>query len=201
MNSFFTFILDFLFPPSSETLELRKLAAAELFTHMPPAPESPLPFITSLFAYKHPLVAELIKGIKNKKNRHSLSLGGYAFFKKLPEGKCILMPIPISDRRRRERGYNQCELLIDEILKLDVEKRFEKRCDILTRIRHTEEQKLKDRASRLSSRDIFAAKFLPITVPIILIDDVTTTGSTLKEAREVLLRVGYTNVGAFTLAH
>jgi predicted amidophosphoribosyltransferase len=36
---------------------------------------------------------------------------------------------------------------------------------------------------------------------IIIIDDVTTTGSTLKEARDELLKAGYVNVTALSIAH
>lgn len=200
MNSFFSFILDALFPPSKETLELRTLEPAHLALRLPVAPPSPFPFISSVFAYKDPLVAEMISAIKNKRDRHAFRLAGHALFGKLHD-KALLVPIPLSKKKRRERGYNQSELLIDEIIKLDSENRFQKNTEILKRVKHTEEQKLKTRQERLGNKNIFSVTYVPIDLPIILIDDVTTTGSTLKEAHEVLLSTGYTDVRALTLAH
>lgn len=204
MNSLFSHILDFIFPPSTEALELRALSPGEIFTKLPHAELLPFSFITPLLAYKHPLTSELIHSIKNRRNQHAFRLGGFALYQKLKEipGQVVLVPIPLSKRRLRERGYNQCELLIDEVLKLDREKKLEKNLDILKRTKHTTEQKLKNRSERLSeSRNIFSANKTSLTYPIVLIDDVVTTGATLKEAYEVLLSAGYMDVSAFTLAH
>ncbi len=205
MQSFLLILLDFIFPPSKETLELRALSPEKMKEVLPKAPPPPLPFITSLFAYKSVLVAELIKEIKNRKNKHIMRSAGYALYKALlgrPQEKIILIPIPISKKRRRERGYNQCELLIDEILKLDTVGKFEKRFDLLVRARHSEDQKLKSREERLSeSQEIFTATKENISGPLVLIDDVATTGSTLNSAREALLKAGYADVSALTVAH
>ena len=200
MRDFFTFIIDLIFPPSPEALELRALSPATLFTRLPPAPTPPYPFITSLFAYKNPLVRELVLSIKNRKDRHAIELGAYALREVLKgtRGKIVLVPIPISKKRRSERGYNQCELLIDAI------DGFEKNFNLLMRAKHTEQQKFKNRKGRLAgTEDLFEVKEALVDKDhsIILIDDVATTGSTLKEAREALLRAGYMNVKAVTLAH
>ncbi len=168
-----------------------------------PAPPPPYTFITSLFAYKNSLASELIWNIKYKKNHHALRCGGYALYQKLPKNvPTILIPIPSSKKRRKERGYNQCELLIDEIIKLDSGKIFEPRFDILKRIKNIKSQTLKNRGERIkNTEDIFEVCDSSAKKPIILIDDVVTTGSTLKEAQETLLKAGYRNVSALTLAH
>lgn len=203
MRHFFNLIIDFLFPPSAEALQLRAISPENVNRELPPAPAPSHPFITSLFAYKSPLVSELIWSIKYKKDRHAIELGGYALHEKLKlRGKAILIGIPISKKRRKERGYNQTELLINEIVRLDKEEKFEKRFDILSKPKHIERQTLKNRKERIESMDgIFQAKLVQLNFPIILIDDVTTTGSTIKEARDTLLRAGYENISALTLAH
>jgi len=203
MRGFFTHILDFIFPPSKETLELRALSRADLFEKLPRANFSPHPFITSLFAYKNPLVAELIWSIKYKKDRHAIELGSYALYRALEKrDAAVLIPIPVSKKRRNERGYNQCEVLVGGILALDKENKFEQRFDILFRTRHMERQTLKNRKERMENMErIFHAEKVPLNAPIILIDDVVTTGSTLQEVRNTLIRAGYENVSALTLAH
>lgn len=201
------FLIDLIFPPSPEDLELRKLSLENIFEKLPVAPAPPFPFITSLFAYKNKLVSTLIWNIKYKKDRHAIECGGYALYTKLKEmnlANILLIPIPISKKRRKERGYNQCELLVNEIIKLDTEKIFKKDFDLLVRMKHMERQTLKNRKERLESAEsVFdIGKDLENKeIRIIIIDDVTTTGSTLKEAREVLIKNGYTNVQALTLAH
>jgi competence protein ComFC len=202
MQSLFSLVLDFLFPPTKEALRLRTLSPDEMGNIFQKPEPSPLPFITSLFSYKDPLVKELVVSIKYKKNWHAITSAAILLSKKLsgsPE-KVILIPIPISKKRRRERGFNQCELIIDEMCKLYPDK-FEKRFDILLRTKDSGEQKLKDRAERLSSTHAFSVNKSEINGRIIIIDDVTTTGSTLKEAHETLLQAGYENVSALTLAH
>lgn len=202
MRGFFTFIIDLIFPPRETALELRALSPAILFQKLPRASTPPHPFITSIFAYKNPLVKELIWSMKYKKDKHAIRLGGYALYERLKGSDASLIPIPISNKRRKERGYNQCELLIDEIIELDKEKKFEKRFDILKRNKHTDRQTLKNREERLgSAENIFDAIAIHLENPIVIIDDVATTGSTLLHAREALLRAGHTDVRAMTLAH
>ena len=203
MRHFFNLIINFLFPPSAEVLQLRSISPENVSRELPPAPTPSHPFITSLFAYKSPLVSELIWSIKYKRDRHAVELGAYSLHEQLKKkGPFILIPIPISKKRRKERGYNQTELLIDEIVRLDKEGKFEKRFDILSKPKHIERQTLKNRKERIGSMDgIFQAKLVQLNFPIILIDDVTTTGSTLKEARDTLLRAGYSDVAALTVAH
>ncbi|MDP3962808.1 MAG: hypothetical protein Q8Q03_03010, partial [bacterium] len=122
-----TLILDFLFPPSKEALKLRSLSPEEINRELPPAPASPYHYINSLFAYKDPLASELIWSIKYKRDKHAIKCGGFALYKALENKQAVLVPIPVSKERRKERGYNQCELLVDEMVRISegkLEKRF-----------------------------------------------------------------------------
>jgi ComF family protein len=201
------FIIDIFFPPTREELLIRALSPHDFLKKARTAPISPLSFASSLFAYKDPLVRELIWQIKYKKNRHAAHIAATALYTRLLEfsSRLTLVPIPISKKRRRERGYNQCELIIDEIMKLDQEKRFLRDYSLLIRSKHIERQTLKGRTERLkNAKGIFEAREKEDregATQIIIIDDVMTTGSTAKEARETLLAAGYKNVGALTIAH
>ena len=122
----------------------------------------------------------------------------------------ILIPIPITPKRRRERGFNQCELLLKEVEKLDVDKYFSVRSDVLIRTQHMERQTLKDRVHRLEdARGIFSVNEKVLAEIIstntspafIIIDDVITTGSTMNEAVQTMKRAGCASVTGLSLAH
>ena len=145
---------------------------------------------------------ELIWQIKYKKNKKAVEIASHALFQSLKEPS-LLIPIPISKKRRKERGYNQCDLLIDEIIRLDSENRFKKDYELLIRSKHIEKQTHKGRNERLeNTKNIFeVTKKENLNQKIVIIDDVSTTGSTLKEAREELLKAGYSDVAGLTVAH
>ena len=124
----------------------------------------------------------------------------------------ILIPIPLSRKRYRERGYNQAQLLCEEIIHLtpnpsplEGEGRMTLLKNVLIKIKETEHQaRIKDRNIRLKNlTGTFAVKNPELVKGknIILIDDITTTGATLNEARKVLKQSGARKVIAFTVAH
>jgi ComF family protein len=106
-------------------------------------------------------------------------------------GLGLVVPIPLSKKRKRERGYNQAELLaiqLAEKIKIPV-------CaDALVKIKDTPAQvSVKNRSERLKNLDgAFAVKNAEKISGrnVILIDDVSTTGATLKEAKKVLRNAG-----------
>ncbi|MEK7464073.1 MAG: hypothetical protein AAB610_03070 [Patescibacteria group bacterium] len=195
-------IIDFIFPPPPEELKLREISPERFLNDSAKADPAEFPFIKSIFSYKDPLVKELVWQIKYKKNKKAVEIASHALFHNL-KWPALLIPIPISKKRRKERGYNQCELLIEEILELDVENKFEKDFDLLIRSKHIEKQTHKKRNERLeNTKNIFeVTKKENLVQKIIIIDDVSTTGSTLKEARDELLSAGYSDVTALTVAH
>jgi ComF family protein len=112
----------------------------------------------------------------------------------------LVCPVALYPRRRRERGFNQSELLARSVaahlgVELDP--------DLLARVRDTVPQinlPLGERAANV--RGAFAvpqpAKVAKKTV--LLIDDVFTTGATLNECARLLRRAGAARVFIFTLA-
>ena len=108
------------------------------------------------------------------------------FFKK----GYTIVPVPLSEKRLVERGFNQVEGLIEGIPYQDI---FEKR-DI-------EKQSSKTREERLSQDNAFCLK-KGIDVPdkIIIVDDIYTTGSTLYHMVQLLEAIGIKEVLTFSLA-
>lgn len=117
----------------------------------------------------------------------------------------LLVPIPLHERRLKERGYNQSELLARAVTHHIELPNLRLAADILVRTRATKPQARNDtRPERLKNmRNAFAVTpriSLKGSV-VILIDDVTTTGATIAEARKTLLAAGARDVIAFALAH
>lgn len=119
----------------------------------------------------------------------------------------ILIPIPLSKRRYRERGYNQSELICRNLVRLDREENFKLEKDILIKHKETIHQaRIKDRKERFKnlkgSFSINTENTDKIkNKNIILIDDVFTTGATLNEAKKILKKFGAKKIIAFTIAH
>ncbi len=174
-----------------------------------PPKEQNYPWITSFGNYHDLIIKDIMWHIKSQPNNRATTILADAFGKMVknrPEypDSWILVPIPISDKRFRERGYNQAELLAEYFGKtfhLKVAK------NALIKTHHTNKQGTsKTREDRMEniknsfgvykkSQQLIAGK------NCILIDDITTTGSTLIEARELLLRAGANKVLAWTIAN
>jgi len=111
----------------------------------------------------------------------------------------IVIPIPLSEQRMRERGYNQVSLFsspLSDILELDYQP------SAIKRIRNTQSQVGKNAVQRNENvQGAFIAERLKVREKAILLtDDVATTGSTLAEASKALIKAGASEVYALTLA-
>lgn len=104
-----------------------------------------------------------------------------------------IIPVPIHKRRCRKRGYNQAEIIAQELGKLSGIPVLE---NFLLRIKDTLPQKeLSDRERKENLYQAFqvrtgGARLNQIPKCVILIDDIYTTGSTLEECSKVLKNVG-----------
>jgi ComF family protein len=110
-----------------------------------------------------------------------------------------VVPVPLHPARKRERGFNQAELLA-ELLSVRAGLRFR---DALERIRYTTTQTVFDRAERMENLHNAFRLRKKVNVRgsrVLLIDDVLTTGSTLSECARVLKAAGALSVHAATAA-
>ncbi|MEK7614223.1 MAG: phosphoribosyltransferase family protein [Patescibacteria group bacterium] len=119
--------------------------------------------------------------------------------------EALLVPIPISGKRFRERGYNQMELVGRELASLDGGASFSLAKNILLKTRNTESQVKtggkSERLKNLKGSFEVAEKVSVRGRNIILIDDVVTTGATLAEARKVLKKAGARQILSVAIAH
>jgi len=115
-------------------------------------------------------------------------------------GADLLVPVPLHKRKKRERGYNQCEYLcagIADVVPIEVGRR------VLERTRHTTSQTQLSLADRKANvRGAFRSMSPPAIDGkiVILIDDVITTGSTIDACASVLRRAGARSVLAACVA-
>ncbi len=110
-----------------------------------------------------------------------------------------LVPVPLAGRRRRTRGYNQSELLAQEIAR-SVGLRLERRAIVRRWAGAPQVGQADEEARRRNVSGAFARGPAPVQGGVLLIDDVLTTGATLDACARVLLGGGAEAVYALTFA-
>jgi len=109
-----------------------------------------------------------------------------------------VVPVPVTKRTLRERGFNQA-LLLSVVLSRHV--RIPVYMDMLYKKRDTPPQiglGARERAGNL--KNAFAVKGRVHDLRLLLLDDVMTTGATVRECAKTLVKAGAREVVAVTLA-
>lgn len=166
--------------------------------------------VTTLLPYKDKRVRGLIVEAKFHESRKAFEFLGTVLSDYLlslveengfVDSKYVLIPVPLSKTRFRERGYNQVEKIVREALTI-LPDSFSLSTTLLKRVRDTPPQTSLTRAKRLENMNAaFTVSASPDpTVTYIVVDDVTTTGATLHSACSALTNTGAT-VEVVALAH
>lgn len=109
-----------------------------------------------------------------------------------------LIPVPVTRRRYRERGYNQSLELAKELSELC---HIPIDADVLIKCKDTSSQKQLDRqARRQNLADVFFVSAIPYQ-RVLLIDDIYTTGATADECALVLKQAGAKTVDVLCLCN
>lgn len=112
----------------------------------------------------------------------------------------LVIPIPLSPTRAKERGFNQTQIIAEQLCK---EFRLQINTHSLIRSKNTLAQAKLTKEQRMDNvKDAFAVKDQKSIVSrkILLVDDICTTGSTLIAASAALLLAGASEVNCFTLS-
>ena len=157
----------------------------------------------SVFRYSGP-VRDLIHILKY--NGYSSPAGYFALpIAELIESKPVLKnydyicAVPLHRVRKRERGYNQSDLIAYSVAKLIDMPYFnpvKRRINTLSQTLLSRDHRIKNLAGaiQVKNKNLVAGK------KIILIDDVFTTGSTLNEIAKTLRSAGADKICAITVA-
>lgn len=120
-----------------------------------------------------------------------------SFIRKVePDG---LIPIPLHWKRLRSRGYNQAQILAEEIgrlLQIPVYSKLLKRgrnTVPMKKLNGAERQNNLKRAFNVAGNDVKLKR-------VIIVDDIYTTGTTIEEAARVLKKAGVEEVYFVTLS-
>lgn len=115
------------------------------------------------------------------------------------EGIDMIIPLPLSSKRERQRGYNQCMAIACGIAQI---REIPIRNDVVKRVKNTETQTRKNPVERLDNvKDAFAL-LKPDVVHgkhVLLVDDVVTTGASLTACGKELEKAGDVVVSILTL--
>jgi len=122
---------------------------------------------------------------------------------RLSSESLVVVTVPLYAGKRRERGFNQTELIAQKALRGFPGNRLELSTDVIERIRSTVSQIGLTRPQRVENlRGAFRVKHLSRVKgrDVLLVDDVMTTGTTASECARVLRRAGAQNVWVATVA-
>ena len=171
--------------------------------------------IIALFDYRDPLVKKIIWELKYHHKRYIGEKLGKILYEYLLEevsemkngfagNKIIVVPVPISTKKTKIRGYNQALSIARGFCGCQ-NKIFEIGNDIVGRsVERTPQARITDRKKRLENvKGVFILKKKEKVAgrTIIIIDDVTTTGGTISEIMKILKNAGASKVVGFAVAH
>ncbi len=111
----------------------------------------------------------------------------------------VIIPVPLHKKRRRQRGYNQAEIIarhLGKICEVTVNEKAVKR------VKHTKAMKeLNDKERKHNLKNAFqVTKYWQQEKNVLLIDDIYTTGSTINSISELLKEEGAEKVMFFTIS-
>ena len=113
----------------------------------------------------------------------------------------IIIPVPIHKKRQKERGYNQSLLIARKWEK--EETRISVEANVLLKVKHTKPQSTLSREDRIENAkqvyEIQNAEKIK-EKDIILLDDIYTTGSTVRECAKILKENGARSIVVVTIA-
>lgn len=139
---------------------------------------------------------ELVARLKYRNDRAAIGwlADGMASLLAPPAGAVVTW-VPTTRRRRRRRGFDQAALLARAVAR-----RWRVPPVDLLRRDGGLAQTGRSRPERADGVPVEARRPLRSPGPVVLVDDVVTTGATLRSGADVLRRAGATWVGALTAA-
>lgn len=161
----------------------------------------------AFYAYANPVVRKLICAWKYDYDLSAFEILTEQTQDILPEfiagarelGIQAIVPLPLSAKRLRERGFNQSRMLADWIAKeLNVPV-----IDALARVHrrgHQAERSNDEREEAMRNSPFLIQETKKLPSVVLLVDDVWTTGATMQAAKQIMEAQDRTRVFGLTLA-
>lgn len=140
---------------------------------------------------------KLIRGLKYHKQKELgfyLAKFMYEYLTKVGlSGNFQIVPVPLHKNRVKQRKYNHMEIVAEELAKLSG---FTVNFELIKRVKDTKPQYKLSRKERLKnlSNAFEVDKTKLLDMPVLIIDDICTTGSTFEEMIKVLKQEGIKDI-------
>jgi len=160
--------------------------------------------VTTLMDYRNSAVQDLVRSLKYDRSRYAAKMAAdlladylreeIASVRTFSTKSILLIPIPLHTSRRRERGFNQIELVLESLPQEFKDGTLSRiTAHTMQRVRATDPQTKLSREARIKN---VVGAFAVVHIEqvknkhVFLIDDVTTTGATLLNAGKPLKKAG-----------
>ena len=200
--------LETLFPQRPDEQILREISPATfLQAYYPQSVPATRPATVALLPFNEPTVRAAIHETKYHGTRTARHLLSHALATYLRSHEALdrvrLVPVPLGKRRKKNRGFNQVELVCIDACSLLADEAPSLNTRLLVRTRETASQVSLSRSAREENmRGAFTATQSPDPDTLyIVVDDVLTTGATLQAAIDALSAAGATHVLSLAFAH
>ncbi len=200
LSSIFSIICDLVLPPRATELVVRALTLDDL--------RSARSVDTGSLPYHDKSATALVWEVKYYANRRAVGLCGAFIAEILMDiateelGKPLLIPVPMHPARRKKRGHNQTELLCESALR-QVHDLYDYQPRALARVADTPPQQglpsAKRRVNLHKTMNVLDKERIAGRVCVV-VDDVSTTGATFREATRALKKAGARKVHCVALA-
>jgi competence protein ComFC len=184
MLNIFSKIYDTIFPRHEMVNKIKDEVPEQFIRHF-----SPHKFANciALADYSNPMIRAAISANKFHDDKHAAILLSALLDRWLETSNnlpIIFVPIPLSPERERSRGYNQVTRVLQNLnTKIEVS-------EMLIRNKNTKPQtslRREQRFDNIKEAFIFKQTKIDLTAKhIIIVDDVVTTGATMKAAQDTL---------------
>ena len=140
---------------------------------------------------------KLIRGLKYHKQKelaYYLAKFMYEYFSKLKiKDEYQVVPVPLHKNRVKKRKYNHMELVAEEFCKLSG---FTPNFELIKRVKDTKPQYKLSREDRMKNLEgaFVVDKTKDLGMPILILDDICTTGSTFEEMINALNKADITDI-------